>query len=240
MLKIKKVELTRGALRDGAIVGFFTFAAYGAQAFGLKFTSATNSAFITGLFLLFAPVCAFVFLRKKFSAAQLLPAALALAGLYLLSFSLDSLNAGDALTLACAVLFGFQVALNQEYSRRNEVFALLFGNLATVAALSLASALVLGNTLLPPMTLKTVLQVAYLAFFGSLFGYFAMTAAQRELPLMLVVLILSCEPFAAALMAIAFGETITAFQWLGGVLMVAAAFLSQKIELNAENQGARG
>src|SRR5207249_1947391 len=48
--------LGREGLRGGLIAGAFLFAGYAAQTIGIQYTQASNAAFVTGLFVVIAPV----------------------------------------------------------------------------------------------------------------------------------------------------------------------------------------
>ena len=52
-------------LKDGLILGIILWALYIPQTIGLKYTSAANSGFITGLFVVIVPILAYFFFRKK-------------------------------------------------------------------------------------------------------------------------------------------------------------------------------
>ena len=76
--------LTRGAIWAGAQIGFFMFAAYAFQTTGLKFTSPSKAAFITGSSVVLVPIFLAVFGRRRLNAWIWAGALAALAGLYLL------------------------------------------------------------------------------------------------------------------------------------------------------------
>ena len=56
-LLLKKINpFKRNVLKEGAILGLILFIALGTQTIGLKYTTATNSAFITGLYVILTPI----------------------------------------------------------------------------------------------------------------------------------------------------------------------------------------
>src|SRR2546430_12810932 len=77
-------ELGRDGVRAGALAGLALFAGYAFQTVGLQYTRASNAGFVTGLFVVFAPVFAAVFLRRKPGAGPLGGVVLATVGLALL------------------------------------------------------------------------------------------------------------------------------------------------------------
>ncbi len=93
--------------------GVFLFAAAGLQQVGLQYTSAANSGFITSLYVLFVPLLGLVLrLRHEAPRSLWIGIAICLAGFYLLSITEGmQISRGDGLTLACALLWAFQILL---------------------------------------------------------------------------------------------------------------------------------
>ena len=113
-------HITRRALVSGAVVGFCLALGYQFQTAGLRLTTPSKSAFITGLIVVLVPLLsAFPFLRPECVDAPrwnaFLGAALAFGGIVLLTmpahsgFDFTSINLGDILTLGCALGFALHV-----------------------------------------------------------------------------------------------------------------------------------
>ena len=77
-------------LRMAAIASLFLFIGYATQTVGLQYTTASNSAFITALYVVLVPL----FLRR-FDAKLWTALALAVAGLWLLIRPSAEMKAGD-------------------------------------------------------------------------------------------------------------------------------------------------
>jgi len=74
------------------------------QVFGLRYTSASNSGFITSTSVLMVPFLSSWFLRKKASVSNLVGVALAIVGLLFITGILQdftALNQGDFFTFLC-------------------------------------------------------------------------------------------------------------------------------------------
>src|SRR3954447_18952264 len=97
------------ARRHGVLLGLALGAGYVAQTFGLERTPATVSGFITGLFVVFTPLCAGVLLRRSIPATAWVAVAVATSGLALLSLHGLSVGRGEAITLLCAVSFALHI-----------------------------------------------------------------------------------------------------------------------------------
>lgn len=85
--------------RQGVVLGLMLWFIYAPQTVGLKFTTASNSGFITGLFVVFVPLLAFFLFRRRATSRELLALGLAFIGLWFLTGGIDAINLGDLITL---------------------------------------------------------------------------------------------------------------------------------------------
>ncbi|MBA4182362.1 MAG: EamA/RhaT family transporter, partial [Anaerolinea sp.] len=92
--------LDRHSLLGGAMCGVFLFLGYAFQTAGLRFTSASRSAFITGLYIVIVPLLAAVLARRLPRALEVAAIAAATGGTVLLTSNAAGfdLNAGDLMT----------------------------------------------------------------------------------------------------------------------------------------------
>jgi len=132
-------------LRWAALVGFFLFGGYLLQTFGLQFTSAPKSAFLTGLTSVLVPLLAALVYKNRPQASELLGVLIAVAGLGLMtlegpmgSISFASLNRGDLLTIGCAIAFAAHIVTLGHYSGRISFEMLSISQVATAAVLGIS------------------------------------------------------------------------------------------------------
>ena len=141
----------RGWTRDwiqllwAALVGFFLFSGYLLQTFGLQFTSAPKSAFLTGFTSVLVPLLAALVYKTRPQASELLGVLVAVAGLGLMtlegpmgSISFASLNRGDLLTIGCAIAFAAHIVTLGHYSGRISFEMLSISQVATAALLGIS------------------------------------------------------------------------------------------------------
>jgi drug/metabolite transporter (DMT)-like permease len=110
-------RLTPGAVRAGTVVGIFLWLGYEFQTTGLKLTTPSKSAFLTGVSVVLVPVFLAMGWRRMVNAWTAFGVGVAFIGLYLLTvpasmgngLNLTTINRGDLLTLACAVGFALQI-----------------------------------------------------------------------------------------------------------------------------------
>lgn len=111
------VRLKRPALLMGSTVGVFLFLGYAFQTAGLRLTTPSKSAFLTGMSTVLVPLVLVIFWRVKIHVWRAAGIFLALTGLFLMTVPAGRLgladfanvNRGDLLTIGCAIAFAFQI-----------------------------------------------------------------------------------------------------------------------------------
>ena len=210
-------------LRESAILSVMLFLLYVTQTVGLGYTSASNSGFITGLFVLFVPLFLFVFLGQSPTRVQRVSTALALAGLWLLTGGIRSANFGDMITLVAAATYAGHVLATDRCVRADaDLVVLAFhqfwmtGFLASLAALALGRSFAVGSAHVAGI-------IVFLAVVPTMSAFFIQMYAQKVVAPVKVSLIFSLEPVFAALFAWTLGgELFSPARAAGGGLIVAA------------------
>lgn len=221
-------------LKEGVALGAILLALYLSQTVGLLYTSAANSGFITGLFVLFTPLFLWLFRRKAPSGAQWAASALAAGGLWLLTGGPSGFNRGDALTLLSAMTYAAHLLATDVYTRRDSDPVLLaFHQFWVCAAGAFAVALLTGAPVAVPDG-RTWAAVWFLALIPNLSAFFIQLVAQKTVAPMRVSLIFSLEPvFAAVFSWTIGGEPFTAVSAVGGALIVAAMMSETAFDFHA-------
>jgi drug/metabolite transporter (DMT)-like permease len=136
-----KFSRGRRVLGGGLIAGLFLFAGYFFQTVGLRYTTPSKSAFITGMSIVLVPVFAALLERKVPQAAEVFGIVVAGGGMALLTLDTRtlSLTRGDLLTLCCAIAFAVHIVAVGHYAPRLGFQALTLMQVATAAALSLGT-----------------------------------------------------------------------------------------------------
>ena len=225
-----RLRFDRALLRMSGIATIFLFLGYVTQTVGLRYTTASNSAFITVLYVVFVPL----FLRR-FQGRTWFAAVLALTGLWFLVEPSLEMNVGDLWTLACAVAFGAHIACMEAYSRRGEPALFFLWQMILVTVILGPTILIEGPTE-AQLTLTGILLVGLGVTGGLATGAFAVHVwAQRLLPAQQVALIFSLEPaFAAWLSWYFLDEQLSAQGWLGSGLILAAVIIGGLTPQNSD------
>lgn len=218
----------RTTVRLSLIATVWLFFGYTLQTVGLRYTSASNSAFITALYVVFVPL-----ILRRFGGRVWMAASVALIGLWLLVRPTASVNLGDVLTLGCAVAFAAHIACLERYTREADPVALFAWQMIFVTT-AMMPMMIIEAPPLESFRPTTVLLVS-LGVTGVLAtGAFAVQMwAQRLLPGQQVALLFSLEPAFAAWLAWYFlGETLDAQGWVGsGLIFVAVMIGSSATEM---------
>ncbi len=208
--------------RDGTIAGAALFAGYSLQTAGLALTSATNSALITGLFVVLTPFLAAAFHRYAPSPWSVGAAAVAFVGLALVTGLDDlSLSPGDLLTLGCAVAFALHVVALSVLAPKHPVIPFTAVQLTTVAIASFLLTGLLDGYSLPP---ETVWPAILITGIGVSVGAYVLQAwAQTVVGASTTAVVLAAEPaFGVATAWVVLDERLDLAGWLGAALIVVA------------------
>jgi drug/metabolite transporter (DMT)-like permease len=217
------VRLSAGGWRAGLLMGAFLCAGYIFQTLGLEETTASNTGFITGLFVVLTPVLGALFLRERIGVAAWGAAGVSLVGLYLLSgLGGDFHLRGDGLVLIAAFALSAHILATARAVRSYDVGALLAIQLGVCGVVPLAIAAGAGQLEAPEGgTVWSALIVTSLV--ASALGFFVQTFAQQHAPPARTALILAAEPAFAGLFGwLLADDRLSATEWVGAGLIMAA------------------
>jgi drug/metabolite transporter (DMT)-like permease len=206
------------------LIGIALFGGAATQQLGLLTTTVTNSSFITGLYVVFVPLIAVIFLRRT-PHWVIWPAALmALGGIYLLSGgSLSHLTIGDFLTVVCALFWAAQITLaGSAVNETGRPLGISATQFAVTAVLALAVAIAVE-----PISIADIRaalgEILYVGVFSSGLAFALQIIGQRYTTAPQAAIFLSAEAlFGASLGALLLGETMGPLGYAGCALMFAA------------------
>lgn len=215
-------------LRESLVLSGLLVTLYISQTWGLRYTTAANSGFITGLFVLFVPLALFLVFRQPPSHIQWFAVCLALAGLWILTGGPNGMNRGDAMTLISALCYALHlIAVDRVVRKDADPVLLLFHQLWQVGLFCVLLAALAGYPL-AARGASIVGGVVVLAIVPTLSAFFVQIVAQRHTPPLKVSLIFSLEPVFAALFAWGVGgEPFLLSSAIGGALIFGAMIVSE-------------
>lgn len=214
-------------LGQSAFLAVILWLLYVPQTVGLKFTTASNSGFITGLFVIFVPIFMRTLFRKRPTVMEWVAAAIALGGLWILTGGMKEVNPGDMLTLAAAITYALHVLYADKFLKAGaDPFVISCQQFVFVGLLSLATGLVLDLDLVVH-TSSAGWTIVFLALFPSLTAFVIQAWAQKITTPVKVSLIFAFEPVFAGLFAWTLGgEQFETHSGLGGLCIFAALIVS--------------
>ncbi len=219
--KMTRTQLWCG-LRGGFIAGLLLWSGYVLQTFGLRYTSAGNSGFLTGFYIVLVPLMGAAIYRQRPSARELTGVAIATAGMIVMTMPSSgtafSINFGDFLTICCAVAFAFHLLVLGHFSKREKVEAVALGQIACAALLSTVSLAVERPA--AKWSPSVVWAIVLTAVFATALAFALQTWGQKHTTPTRTALIFALEPVFALVTAIAFGEQARWFAFVGGSLIL--------------------
>jgi len=225
-VKMSGRRLTTG-LKQAAVLGCLLWTLYIPQTMGLQYTTASNSGFITGLFVAFVPLFLLTIFKRRPTVAEMAASAISLAGLWVITGGLVDINVGDMLTVITAIAYAMHLLYADKYMKNGiDPFVSACQQFLIVGILSLITALVFdlpfGIT-----SNRAIWMVIFLAVFPTLSAFVIQMTAQKIARPLRVSLIFALEPVFAAMFAWTLGgEAFVLHRALGGLLIFAALVIS--------------
>ncbi len=219
-------------LKESVLLAALLALLYISQTVGLAYTSASNSGFITGLFVVFVPLFMWIFFRQSPTRVQWASTALAMIGLWLLTGGVRSANFGDAITLISAATYaGHLLATDRFVKADADTYILAFHQFWMTGLFATAFAVLTGRSF--SVAPRSAGMILFLTIVPTLSAFYLQMRAQKTVAPVKVSLIFSLEPvFAAAFAWTVGGEAFAPIQAAGGALIVAAMIMGELSKLD--------
>ncbi|WP_236709962.1 DMT family transporter [Longilinea arvoryzae] len=223
-----RVEISKSNLPGVILAGAFLAIASNLQQLGLRYTSAGNGGFITGLYVILVPFFLWVFWQERVGWHTFLAAGIAVIGmLFINTGGALRFSSGDLYELAGAVFWALHVILIGIMVRKMNVLSFSIGQFAICGIVNL-----LSGFLFEPFQISNVWQAGWALLYAGIIsggiGYTLQAIGQRHSPASDAALILSMESVFAALFGYIFlQENTTSVQLIGYGLIFAAIVIAQ-------------
>lgn len=224
-------------LKAGLILALLLFSGFASQTVGMVYTTASNSALITGVNVLIVPFVQYLILKKKVMFENWVGVSAAMTGLILLTKPFEvGINIGDAITLICAFSWGFYIIYIDVYTRKYNVYVLVLTQFIFVAVASLMLAFIFETWSPEYLSAPNLMYIGYNAIFATLLATFLCNKYQKETTPVRAALILTFEqPGAVILAMIVLKEYFSWLQIVGGGLMILGIVFSEIYPLVGRN-----
>ncbi len=211
----------------GICCGFALFVASNLQQVGMQYTSVGKAGFITAMYIVIVPLLGF-FLGRKLKARVGISVLLAVAGLYLLCITEDfSLGRGDFLVLLCAFVFAIHILVIDHFSPLVDGVRMSCIQFFVCGLLSGIVMLICEHPSIRAIA-AAWLPIGYAGILSCGVAYTLQIVGQRDMDPTVASLILCLESVVSVLAGWALlGQTLSAREGIGCVLMFAAIILAQ-------------
>ncbi len=220
-LKYKFWKNKKGMI-SGLIMGIFFFIAFIFQTVGQDKSSIVNAAFLTVLYVAFAPLLLRIIFKEKQEKKVYIGALVSILGVFSLTI-LDSgnglkVNVGDILVILGALFFAMQIIAAQKSAKYCNAITATTIQLLVMGVLSLISIPITGQTSMKFDT--SLIAVLYCAIFSSALASFLQVAGQKHLSSSKASIIMALETLIAAALSFIISRTLPSiYVYIGGGLM---------------------
>jgi drug/metabolite transporter (DMT)-like permease len=194
-------SMRRPAFIAGCVVGLFLYLGYAFQTAGLRLTTPSKAAFLTGVSTVLVPLLLVLIWKATIHPWRAVGIALALSGLFLMTVpagpenlaDFAKINAGDLLTIGCAIAFAFQIILLGRSTQRFPFEQIAVLQVAVAALLAALTAPVLEHPHLR-LSAAVVATILVTGILGTAVAFTVQAWAQQFTPATHAALIFTLEP----------------------------------------------
>lgn len=227
---------TRPALFAGVIVGIFLYLGYALQTAGLRLTTPSKSAFLTGSSTVLVPLILVAFWKARIHPWRAAGIFLAFLGLFLMTVpagraglaDFANVNHGDILSIGCALGFALQIVFLGRATQRFPFEQIAVLQIATAAVLMALTAPMLEDPRFEPSgaVIATVLITGIL---GTAVAFTIQAWAQQFTPATHTALIFTLEPVFAWLTSFVYLRERLGLRAGAGALFILAGVLVSEL-----------
>ena len=223
----EKKAYNKTLLLGGLCCGLAIFIASSLQQYGILYTTAGKSGFITALYVVLVPVFG-VFLKRKVRKSTWLCVAMALVGLYLLCVQKgEALNIGDFITLLFAFGYTLHIFVIDYFSPKVNGVKMSCLQFLVAGILSMPIAAIFEDIVWANV-LNCAIPILYAGVLSCGVAYTLQIIAQKDTDPMITSLLMSMESvFAVVTAAVVLHEMMSLKELMGCAIMFAAIIIVQ-------------
>ena len=235
----ERLQAWRSVVKPGLFIGLMLTGGQTLQQLGIEQTTAGNASFVTGLYMVLVPLAGVLFGQRTtgFTWAGI---ALAVPGLFLLTWTGGTIGAGDLLVLIGTLFWTFQILGVGRFARRVDPIRLSVAQFAVMAVVSHVIAVVQSPDAFAGL-LPAFGAVAFAGILSTGVAFTLQVLGQRHARASIAVMIMSLESLWGAVGgALLLGERFTTLGYVGAALMMTGILVAQvpsRAEREAELSG---
>ena len=219
---------TKSVIWKGAILGTILYIGFALQTVGLEYTTPSKNAFLTAVNVVIVPLIAYMVYKRKVDRYETIGAIITLIGIGFLSLQGSmTINIGDALSLACAVAFAFDIFYTNHFVKKEDALSLTIVQFITASFIAVIAVFIQGD--IPTTFEKEALySIIYLAVFSTTIAYVCQNIAFQYTTATKGAIILSLESFFGMLLSVLFlHEVLTGRMIIGAALIMIAILITE-------------
>lgn len=215
-------------LKISLVGGLIFFISNATQTIGMKFTSASNAGFITGLNVILVPVFLAIIFKQKVNKYLWIGVILSIIGIGFLSFrGFESLSLGDPLVLICAIMYAFYIIYIDRNLSKIDIYVFSMVQLLAISGYSFISSSIFENWgvifssgVSSIFTINNFLILLYMGAIASSSTIVFQIYGQRHVSPTRCAIIFSLEPVFAGFFAVIIGHEIINFYMIIGASLI--------------------
>lgn len=227
-------KINKKLLIQGVLLGLFFGGGFLLQTWGLKLTSVSKSAFITGLAVPLVPFAYWLVAKKKVLLWPKIGVIIATMGLWVFTNpTFDNLNVGDILTFISTLFWAFYITymdiFTSDYSEISDTAILVILQIVTAFPLALIVFFIVEyQNFYFEYSPNLLISLAFNGILASFLVTYIHTSIQKYTTPVKAALIFSLEPIIASIVAMfALHEIFYLRQYLGGSLLLFGVLISE-------------
>ncbi len=216
-------------LKQGALLGILIALVETPQILGLSLTSSSNTALITGVGILLAPLFESIYRRTQPGKKYILALILGTIGLYLITGGIGTIVPGDFLVLICAIFLGIYIFTTDvfEHKKKSSLVSLCAQQFLTISVISLILIILFQI----PLNLTSVQnygkEILLITLFPTLLAYFLEDFGQEKVNTITASFLLVLEPvFGALFSVLLLVDSFSPLKLVGSVILIFSIALS--------------
>jgi drug/metabolite transporter (DMT)-like permease len=222
-IRPRALRVPRELMLRGVAVGAVTSLGYLFQTVGLLTTTASVSGFITGMFVVFTPFFARIFIGDRITGSAWIGVLLSFVGLGLISLNGFSLSVGVLWTLAGAAMWAMQIVTLAKWATRENAYSIAVIQIGVVAVFFTIGALIEGPEVPPNAGVWQGLFV--LIVFASVLAYTVQVWGQAHIDATRAAVIFTMEPVFAGIFGVWLRHDPLTLRTLAGAAFILCATL---------------
>ncbi len=227
-------KFTKKQFMIGFIAGTLVWASFSVQTIGIKLTTATKSAFITGLSVIMVPIFSALFFKDKISTRIWISTIIALIGVSVMSIiGLEKFAIGDLLVLICDVFYAIYIIYLSRNLKSIDIIGVSTIIVFFISLYSLIASILFEDFNYTFKNMNNIFEnsgilllLLYMGICATSIATLTQNFGQKHLSSTKAAIIFATEPLFATFFAVLGNESLNLQIIIGGIIILIGILLS--------------